>query len=452
MVDKSRMQIHLNRFSQAGMDEESIRVATEDLENGVDAEIVNCYMTTALTPEHRLELATLFRQGMPLELGTRLRQLNTDQLNEVFTYAKERIPFEAIRSIVMNYSVPHQIKKAFEDYKKVTMEYASKGKIDEVTTSVDADKQEVSENQIEFSEKKISEENDSTEKKEPETAKPTEQIAKSQDTTPVVTQDEPKEPVPAPDNKDLINEIHQVFADSTNTLIENINEKNAGIYADMISRFDDGIQAIVDEIRKDMRANYSLQTPKALEATVVDNDEDSSPEITTTPTPQVSSEPATIRQQAASVLPTPPLGSESAIQSDMPSPTPVSSRAPEERVIRRPRPSYLEDAVSYTRMILMPDGSLRPIEVERENPKKPKGLLGLASKIFGKDTPQESLLRQLINGRLSGPQLKQILRAVKAAFSPLEIKDLIESDLEPEEMGNIIDVILADRGQILEVV
>ena len=120
--------------------------------------------------------------------------------------------------------------------------------------------------------------------------------------------------------------------------------------------------------------------------------------------------------------------------------------------VRKVRPDYLEDAVSYTRMILMPDGSLRPIEVEQANPKKPRGLIGWASRVFGKDAPQESLLRQLINGKLSAPQLKQIQRAVKAAFSPLEVKDLIESDLEPEEMGNIIDVILADRGQILEVV
>ena len=406
------------QYRSAGFDEESIRMAIRDLKDGMDKDIVDCYMMLSLSPKHRSEMANLFRQGMPLDIGRRLRLMNEDQLNEVFTYASERIPFVAIREVIMHNSSPHQIKKAFELYKEYTKDFAGKVTIKKPTTNVDDEKED-------------------------------ENAAKQTDSTDVVEQTEVEDKTSIPDSKELVKEIHQVFADSTNTLIENINEKNAGIYADMISRFDDGIQAIVDEIRKDMRANYSLQTPKDSDVTVVDKPGDTP---VPTPTPQVSSEPATIRQQAASVLPTPPLGSESAIQSDMPSPTPVSSRAPEERVIRRPRPSYLEDAVSYTRMILMPDGSLRPIEVERENPKKPKGLLGLASRIFGKDTPQESLLRQLINGRLTGPQLKQILRAVKAAFSPLEIKDLIESDLEPEEMGSIIDVILADRGQILEVV
>ena len=407
-----------DQYRSAGFDEESIRTAIRDLKDGMDKDLVDCYMMLSLSPKHRSEMANLFRQGMPLDIGRRLRRMNEDQLNEVFTYASERIPFDAIREVVMHNSSPHQIKKAFELYKEYTKDFAGKVSIKKPTTNVDnrkiedSPKKEKTEPTSPDAENEIQEDTSEPDIKEDENA------AELTDSTGVVEQTEVKEQSSVPDSKELIKEIHQVFADSTNALIENINEKNAGIYADMISRFDDGIQAIVDEIRKDMRANHSIQTPKVSDVTVVDNDEDSSSKIATTPTPQVSSEPAAIRQQAAS-------------------PT---------------RPSYLEDAVSYTRMILMPDGSLRPIEVERENPKKPKGLLGLASKIFGKDTPQESLLRQLINGRLSGPQLKQILRAVKAAFSPLEIKDLIESDLEPEEMGNIIDVILADRGQILEVV
>lgn len=465
----------VNYYRDSGFDEESIRTATEDMKNGVDIEIVECYMNANIPKEQRLELANLFRQGMPLELGTRLAGLGKSQLDEVLIHAKERIPFEAIRSIIMQYTSAHQIKKAFEVYIEKAKERAKEFSLEDDSTKVDSNKS-VEFKTVEDAEKQTGNEMVKEEIATVETdaqATSTQAISsETSETTSVVERSALPQgthaPTPAPDGKELIKEIQKVFSDSTKTLVDNINDHNAGIYADMITKFDDGIQAIVDEIRKDMRQNYQLQTPKTPDTTVVDKHEEAPapivapaqtpiPQVTPAPvaspspapTPIAPSKPAAFDSQAA-LSSSSPFSPESVAET--PAPAPVSPRVDEVKKVKKVRPDYLEDAVSYTRMILMPDGSLRPIEVEQANPKKPRGLIGWASRVFGKDAPQESLLRQLINGKLSAPQLKQIQRAVKAAFSPLEVKDLIESDLEPEEMGNIIDVILADRGQILEVV
>ena len=446
----------VNYYRDSGFDEESIRTATEDMKNGVDIEIVECYMNANIPKEQRLELANLFRQGMPLELGTRLAGLGKSQLDEVLIHAKERIPFEAIRSIIMQYTSAHQIKKAFEVYIEKAKERAKEFSIEDDSTKVDSNKSAESEI-VEETEKQtknetVKEENASAETDaqtvstqviSSETSETTSVVERSAlpQATPIPTPIQ----APAPDGKELIKEIQKVFSDSTKTLVDNIND----------TKFDDGIQAIVDEIRKDMRQNYQLQMPKADPAPVEAPAQTPIPQVTPAPAvppapaPIAPSEPAAFDSQAA-LSSSSPFSPESVAET--PAPAPVSPRVAEVKRVRKVRPDYLEDAVSYTRMILMPDGSLRPIEVEQANPKKPRGLIGWASRVFGKDAPQESLLRQLINGKLSAPQLKQIQRAVKAAFSPLEVKDLIESDLEPEEMGNIIDVILADRGQILEVV
>ena len=454
----------VNYYRDSGFDEESIRAATEDMKNGVDIEIVECYMNANIPKEQRLELANLFRQGMPLELGTRLAGLGKSQLDEVLIHAKERIPFEAIRSIIMQYTSAHQIKKAFEVYIEKAKERAKEFSLEDNSTKVDSNKSVESET-VEETEKQTKNETVKEENASAETDAQTvsTQVISSEtsETTSVVEQpaspQETHAPTPAPDGKELIKEIQKVFSDSTKTLVDNINDHNAGVYADMMTKFDDGIQAIVDEIRKDMRQNYQLQTPKEdpapavapVEAPAQTPIQQVAPAPAVSPTPIAPSEPAAFDSQAA-LSSSSPFSPESVAET--PAPAPVSPRVAEVKRVRKVRPDYLEDAVSYTRMILMPDGSLRPIEVEQANPKKPRGLIGWASRVFGKDAPQESLLRQLINGKLSAPQLKQIQRAVKAAFSPLEVKDLIESDLEPEEMGNIIDVILADRGQILEVV
>ena len=130
----------VNYYRDSGFDEESIRAATEDMKNGVDIEIVECYMNANIPREQRLELANLFRQGMPLELGTRLAGLGKSQLDEVLIHAKERIPFEAIRSIIMQYTSAHQIKKAFEVYIEKAKERAKEFSLEDNSTKVDSNK------------------------------------------------------------------------------------------------------------------------------------------------------------------------------------------------------------------------------------------------------------------------------------------------------------------------
>lgn len=455
-----KLQRQINHYRNSGFDEESLAMASKDFENGIGFEFVDCYMNANLAPEHRLTIAELFHQGMPLDIGTALRGMNKSQLDEVFSHNKERVPFDALRTIVLQGGPAHQIKKAFALYMDITKDFAKKVTIENPSTKVDSRKIDTPEIKSAVAntpgtetikEASATAEDHVLTESEPHIAQA--ETTDTSETTPVVEHSIASAgQTPTPNSKELIKEIQKVFSESTKTLVDNINDHNAGIYADMITKFDDGIQAILDEIHRDMRNNYQLQIPKAPDTTVVDEHravptQTTTPQVAPAPTPIAPSEPAAFDSQ---VTTSSPLASEPAAET--PAPAPVSERVAEFSKVKKPHPDYLEDAVSYMKVVLMPDGSLKPIEIEQEKPKKPRGLIGWASRIFGKDAPQESLLRQLINGKLSASQLKQIQRAVKAAFSPLEVKDLIESDLEPDEMGNIIDVILADRGQIPEVV
>lgn len=91
------------------------------------------------------------------------------------------------------------------------------------------------------------------------------------------------------------------------------------------------------------------------------------------------------------------------------------------------------------------DGREIPIQIDRTEAKRPKGVMAMAAKLFNGTDSQKALLKMLIDRRLSPEQLKEIKRAKDSRFSDDELTDLIESDLPAEEMAGIIDVIISDR-------
>ena len=95
----------------------------------------------------------------------------------------------------------------------------------------------------------------------------------------------------------------------------------------------------------------------------------------------------------------------------------------------------------------MPNGALIPLEIEKPDTEKKRGFFGLASRMFGKKSPQRSLLNQLIDRRLKSDQLKMIQRAVRSNIPAKEVRELIESAVPADEMGNIIDVLVAEQEQ-----
>lgn len=96
-----------------------------------------------------------------------------------------------------------------------------------------------------------------------------------------------------------------------------------------------------------------------------------------------------------------------------------------------------------------PDGTEIPVQIERTEARRPKGMMAMAARFFGGTQPQKALLNMLIDKRLSPEQLKEIKRAKDSHFSDDELTDLIESDLPAEEMAGIIDVIMSDRKQVV---
>ena len=100
---------------------------------------------------------------------------------------------------------------------------------------------------------------------------------------------------------------------------------------------------------------------------------------------------------------------------------------------------------TYQTVLTTPDGKKIPVQIERTSPRKPKGMLAMAARLFKGTHAQKALLNMLIASRLDPAQLKEIKRAKDSHFTDEELKDLIESDLPAEEMAGIIDVIISDR-------
>ena len=101
------------------------------------------------------------------------------------------------------------------------------------------------------------------------------------------------------------------------------------------------------------------------------------------------------------------------------------------------------------KMVRMPDGTVCPVLIEHTKADKPRGILGLCAKLFGKETKQHALLNMLIEGGLSPEQMEEIHRAVVLGFKDSDVRDLINSGLSAKEMNGIVSVIYADmhRGK-----
>ena len=96
------------------------------------------------------------------------------------------------------------------------------------------------------------------------------------------------------------------------------------------------------------------------------------------------------------------------------------------------------------KMVRMTDGTVCPVFVEHTKADKPRGILGLCAKLFGKETKQHALLNTLIEGGLSPEQMKEIHRAVVLGFKDSDVRDLINSGLSAKDMNGIVSVIYAD--------
>ena len=221
---------------------------------------------------------------------------------------------------------------------------------------------------------------------------------------PVETVQPATQPVPDP----VPQEIASIFTCALKDIVSDMTEKNTAMIERMMKLSEDKTLSILDKCMEDRR--------NVPEVKVVSEPQKQETSITEAPKAEPV-KPATVPETTAS-------------QTE----DPVTPSFPMTSGI---------DGVM--RMILMPDGSLIPVHIERTQKKKNKGLFGFAGRIFGKDSKQNALLQQLIDEKLNSDQISMIKRAVKSRLSDTEVKDLINCNLSATEMNGLIDVVIADR-------
>ncbi|MBR6229462.1 MAG: hypothetical protein IKQ97_06975 [Eubacterium sp.] len=428
----------------SGADGETMKLATEDIEAGFGKEQLESYMATSLKLETRKQISGAIHNGLGKEIYERFKRLKPEQIEEALRAFETGVPQDVILDMITRNYTAHHMAKGLEDYKKDLAEFA-RGKLikGEKKNETVEKKEPVKEDATKAEPEKagtVNEEPESVEEKivapEPEVEeKPP--VDDAPVTTPTVETPKVETPVePAPSPEPEANNL--VFE-----MVENNNQFMQSMLEEMRIR-DDRMLDLMKEMVK-VREQKPMVMP-VVESVKEEPKENPIvvPEPESKPEPQSEPEPVRTPEPAPSIVREKVLES---LNARKPEPTPEVRQ--ESIPAYRPEPKIPAGITGITRMILMPDGTLHPIYVEVQKPDRNNGFIKRAARLFQKETPAKSLINQLIDGKLNPSQLQQILRAVRLHFSKTEIKDLIESDLPAEEMKNIIDVVLADKGQIL---
>ena len=405
----------VSTYENKGFSDKVVKLAKDDLESGVDKELVDCYMKKKLKDHQIEELRKQLHDGMPTELGELIAKRDLSSVETILKYLKERIPFEKVAEIMDSYNSAHHLKVAFEDFKK-----------------------EVKKIKLEPpKEEEKPEPKEESKQEEPKQA-PIPQPAPVYIQVPTPVK-EPVSEVPQAKENGFA-EYATVFTSAMKDILHDITEKNTDMIERVMSASEEKSLKMLDTYLKNSNQKPIEVHVPAPEITAKEPDvKPAQPTLSQTQeVPQVQPQqavPPTLKPETHHKLP----------NEDNPSQSGSIRHITSE-------PSGRADIDGVTRMILMPDGEVYPVFVEHTKKKQPKGFFGLASRIFGKDSKQNALLHQLIDGRLKTDQIQMIRKAVKSHLPDEDIKDLINSNLPAQEMDSIIDVVLADRHSRMGVV
>ena len=456
----------MNQYRESGFDEDSLAMAKKDMSRNVDVKVVDCYMNIRLSKSHRLLLAEAFHKGIPLSLGEKLARKNEDFLKEVMLHLDEQIPFEVIEEITTTCKNAKHAQIAFKDYKE-ELQMLSAGTIkkgNETETPAQpvqtVHMDTVEENHIPATEPDVPEK-PKTERRRKKHVRtvfdPPEVPEKSEIKIPEVPELHlEKEPSrrPADPSVNLNDELIRLMEEFLK-----VNKLALSVMAGGLMRNRNGSDPVPPYVPHAFDKMYEKQESEKLgkkETNKPNNDEmidrvevSKDAEMRSFSEAFRDEKPATSlqvettkrsdtlkRMQAYAGM------SETRYEHEQPASAaePVRHTQP----ARNLSPEYVD---GYTRMILMPNGALIPLEIEKTDSEKKRGFFGLASRMFGKKSPQRSLLNQLIDRRLKSDQLKMIQRAVRSNIPAKEVRELIESAVPADEMGNIIDVLVAEQEQ-----
>ena len=420
MTENYILENQIARYKESGFDEESIAVAKEDLENNVSIEVVDTYMSVKLHKDNRLALADAFRKGMPLWLGKKIAAKERNYQKEVLSHIDERIPFEVMSGIIDECKTAKHVQVAFKNYREELIRIANGA---EKTVEV----QEPAVNPIHEPERHVDAETLQT-NHIPATEPVSEEKPKKQKKEHVRTvfdQMPKKDPVPEePHIPEVVVEKQEIVRPNAVSL--EVNDKLVGLMQELIVTNKLMIETVLKSMNEETKKKEPDPIPRYVPNVIERIEED-------------RKRNAEKKEEKAE---------EKVEEKESPDPeeTYKRMRAYAERSHSPAAPAF-QPADGFVRMILMPDGSLHPVQVEVEKKKEPKGLMAFFSRMFGKGSHQEALINHLVRKKLSAEQLKMIHRAVRENLESSVIRRLIESDVSANEMDNMIDVLLADKNK-----
>lgn len=490
-------------FRNTGFDDESIKVATEDLNAGIDPEIVNCYMNMMIEKPNRMRLAKALHEGMPLELGQKIGKMSAYQAAEILTRVEERMPYDVIMKVIQNNPSAKHMEYAFEKIKQLMLGKAESvldeadealGKDEEPDTVKEEIKSDTTENETAVTEIQTpmsvnqtpatenrtdvfddktyvtKDESPVTEKPEPEVTVPETKPEPEQPVTPVPSPTLAPQAAPATYNTEMIEKFGNIFAKS----ITDIMTQNSIMMERVIAASEERTQKVLDKMLEKepavtaatveaVKEPEEKSEPSILEETAA-HSKPEEPEIKPAMHKEAEKEDAPFRHEEkatgekkeGSIIDSLAKAYEEWHPEIQKAPSAETSSFDQASTAKRLE-AYHEQTVSkmpsevdgVMKMVRMPDGTVCPVFVEQTRADKPRGILGLCAKLFGKETKQHALLNMLIEGGLSPEQMEEIHRAIVLGFKDSDVRDLINSGLSAKEMNGIVSVIYADmhRGK-----
>lgn len=498
-IKDSDIAVIMDDFAKMGFDEEKQDLIRKDLDYGIDLDVVNAY--TSLNGDIRKQklMSKLARKGLDADLAGRFAKLEPEVMKTIGKLMDKGVTIDELHELLKDCRRPYQIQEAIKQFisdlseKKKTekteneeltkpapkAEENATDKIEESKTVVKEEKSELQPkaevtNQVDETIDQVSK----------ETATPTKQVEQER----VIVHEKPviiQQPAPETNvdreryEEEKLKNAHQsveliMLRRQLNEMEDKVKEKEEQIarikkdkksgkkkhkkkYKKQLAEMQTQINSIrvklMDEKIKRIQERREQQHIK-IEEILKSDDIPQSGAMTETFDPAYQAHEQTSHQpEPAPVTPKP------ASETPKPAPQPMPESIPEPAVnepkVSTPEPKTFTVPDFHMipgcqTMIRFADGTVVPVDVDRPAAMDKKAFASVAGRMFGKKSPQNALVRQLINKKLTASQLKVIKRAVQYRFSDRDLKDLIDSDLPAEEMSGIIDVVMANRGAVTE--
>ena len=491
-IKDSDIAVVMDDYAKMGFDEEKLDLIRKDLEYGIDVDVVNAYTTLNGEIRRQKLMSKLARKGLDAELAGKFSKLEPEVMKTIGKLLDKGVTIDELHELISDCHRPYQIQEAIKQFvnrmseKKrvdspiVETPPVEKQQAEVVETEPSVNEQatngnqveEIQEGMVETAEvgldvdRLVHDENQSVnvQRHQVETAaKIMNDSSELMKTNPVISEQVrtiSETEVSTPESRDEPISLSQSDIESIAEEIERKTKAKTTHQEWELHRLNDNLNEMMAQIRelngllqeesyRRIKERRDREFARAHE--LLDNAEKKIEERL-----QRDQAKAEIKQQLVKEPP----------ESETDQPNHQTYHEPEQksgvyqseqaRGIEETRAkaqsalSNIRSIPGYQAMLRFADGTIVPVDVDRPSGTDKKAFASLVGRMFGKKSPQNALVRQLINRKLTSSQLHQIKKAVQYRFPDRDLKDLIESDLPAEEMAGIIDVVMADRGAVTE--